>query len=364
MKRLTPIAILISLSLAALQVSSAEWRKIEPPLEFDFPRDHGAHKDVQTEWWYFTGNLETESGRRFGYQFTFFRVGVMPGEVGPDEPSLTPRHLLAGHFAIADIQTQEFHFAERMRRLGAGYAQASIEDMHVWLGDWELQRLDNDVMRITAADVAEGIEIDFTLMPSKPLVFQEDDGYSKKGDEQGNASAYISWTRIATRGELAINGEMFEVSGDSWFDHEWGSSQLGEGVEGWDWFGLHLDDGRDLMIYGLRKNDGSLIAQSGGTLVELDGTAFALTRDDFTMEYLSHWESPHTGAVYPAKFRIEIPRFDIDFVSTPLLPDSEVLGTESLGVVYWEGPVDLSGGVTGRGYMELSGYSTDLAGRF
>ncbi len=360
-------AIFISLAISFSLVSIAqddEWKTITPPLEFSFPRDHGSHPDYRTEWWYFTGQIESAEGRKFGYQFTIFRVGMIAGEAQPGESAMRPRQLLAGHFAIADMDEKTFQFAERFRRIGAGFADASEDDMHAWIGDWEIQRVDGDVVAITAHDNESQIGVEFQLEPVKPIVFQEAGGYSKKGDEEGNASAYLSWTRMKTAGTVFLRGEDYTVQGHSWFDHEWGSSQLGVGVEGWDWFGLHLDDGRDLMIYGLRRSDGELIPQSGGTLVDQDGTAHPLTRDDFTMTALRTWTSPDTNAEYPIEWRVEIPKNDISFSVKPSIDHAEMNTTQSLGVTYWEGPVKLVGQTTGRGYMELSGYATHLEGRF
>ncbi|MBZ0255782.1 carotenoid 1,2-hydratase, partial [bacterium] len=331
---------------------------------FLFPRDHGSHPDYRTEWWYFTGQAQSSTGRRFGYQFTIFRVGIQSGDKAEGEPDMSPRQVLAGHFAIADISKNDFRLAERFRRIGAGFADASLSDMRAWIGDWELKRNENDEVSITASDRDKSIRIEFTLTPSKPLVFQEAGGYSKKGSESGNASAYLSWTRMKTNGALSIDGEELSVNGDSWFDHEWGSSQLGEGVQGWDWFGLHLDDGRDLMLYGLRKKDGGFIPESGGTLVETDGTAHPLAREDFTMQPTGYWTSPETSAKYPVQWEVEIAKYEISFQVRPLVKQSEMNAKHSLGVIYWEGPVELTGKTTGRGYMELSGYATDLEDKF
>ncbi|MDP8242585.1 MAG: lipocalin-like domain-containing protein [Candidatus Hinthialibacter antarcticus] len=355
---------LLLLSAAFVNAQEMEWKKIVPPLEFSFPRDHGSHPDYRTEWWYFTGQVQTREGRRFGYQFTIFRVGIQAGEKKADEPDMAPRQILAGHFAIADIQNNGFRFAERFRRIGAGFADAALDDMHAWIGDWELKRNGNGEVSISALDRETAIGVEFSLSPSKPLVFQENGGYSKKGSESGNASAYLSWTRMKTDGVLSFDGDEYPVSGASWFDHEWGSSQLGEGVQGWDWFGLHLDDGRDLMLYGLRNNDGEFIPESGGTLVDADGTAHPLTRDDFTMVPLQTWNSPITGANYPVRWEIAVPDKNISFQIQPMVDEAEMNAVSSLGVIYWEGPVEMIGKTTGRGYMELSGYATNLEDRF
>lgn len=341
----------------------AEWKEVLPPLSLEFPRDHGSHPEYRTEWWYFTGRLESEAGEPFGYQFTIFRQGFIAGKPAEGEPDLTPRHILAGHFAIADIGAGEFRHADRIRRAGAGYAEARENRLHTWIGDWETEQLEDGSIRMIAADREAEIAIDFTLAPVKPYVLQGIGGYSQKGDDPGNASSYVTNPRMKTVGTLVSGGRKHRVSGESWFDHEWGTSQLGEDVEGWDWFGLHLDDGRELMVYYLRREDGGPAAHSSGTLIARDGSTKRLTLEDYTLEPLSTWTSPETGIAYPLEWRIRIPGADIDITSTPPLEGCEMRTEESTGITYWEGPVELNGSVTGRGYMELTGYADSMNAR-
>ena len=187
---------------------------------------------------------------------------------------------------------------------------------------------------------------------------------SRKGDEPGNASAYLSWTRLSVSGTLGLDGVADAVRGTAWFDHEWGTSQLGEGVVGWDWFALQLDDGRELMLYLLRREDGSPAAVSAGTLVAADGTSRSLSLADFAVEVTDRWRSPHTGAEYPAGWRVRVPSAALDLRVAPPVPDCELDTSASVDVTYWEGPVRFSGSHAGGGYVELVGYAGSLAGRF
>lgn len=351
------------LAVAAL-ASGDEWRTVTAPLPLAFPVDHGAHPEHRTEWWYVTGLVSDPAGRRFGYQLTFFRQGLRAGEAPPGASELSPRQALAAHLAVADVASGRLHHAQRLRRAAAGLAGSTAGDLHVWVEDWELRRGDGDVLTLDAGDRDAAVALRLRLEPTRPLTRHGDGGVSRKGDEPGNASAYLTWTRLATSGTLAVGGRTFAVGGESWLDHEWGSTQLGADVVGWDWLGVRLADGRDLMVYRLRRADGTASPHSAGTVVAADGSTLALGAADLDLAVLRRWTSPRTGATYPARLRLRIPRAGLDLEVAPLLADAEIDGRASTGVVYWEGPVTLSGSTTGEGYMELTGYAGSLTGRF
>jgi len=353
------VLVLFGLILSVPWTWSQEWKQITPPIDLRFPRDHGAHFDTKVEWWYFTGNLETAGGRQFGVQVTFFRHGLDSSPKTSNDPELAAKQLIIGHIGIADIQNQTFHFAERMRRAAAGFAHAATTDMHVWLGDWELERKQETIHFQTAIPELDA-NLSLSWKPKKPLVKQGQNGYSQKGQDPGNASAYVSYTRLSTQAELLWNQKTYSLSGLSWFDHEWGTSQLGPNVVGWDWWGLHLDDGRDLMIYQLRKKDGTPIPQSSGTLVHPDGTITHLSVDDFTLTPTDFWTSNKTDARYPLKWDIKIPKKNLQIRIEPKLKSAEMITEKTSGVTYWEGPVEIKGSVGGSGYMELTGYTKKL----
>lgn len=348
----------------AVVASGAEWRHVTGPPELELPRDHGAHPEFRTEWWYLTGLVESGSGQRYGFQLTFFRQGLAPGTPTSEESPLRARQVLAAHLAVADIGGATFVHAERLRRADDGLAGFATDDLALWLDDWSLARLEDGRVTARARDVEGGIGLALELRPIRPFVRHGDDGYSQKGPEPGNASAYLSWTRLAVKGELELSGRKLPVSGAAWFDHEWGTSQLGEGVAGWDWFSLRLDDGRDLMLYQLRHGDGSADRFSAGTVVGADGQVARVHTDEFTIEPTGTWTSPLSGATYPSGWRLRVPDHGIDLTVRPLIESAEVDGSRSTGVVYWEGPVEASGSATGEGYVELTGYAGSLAGLF
>jgi predicted secreted hydrolase len=351
--------------LAALATGEdPRWKKIEAPLLVTFPRDHGAHEECRTEWWYATGIVaDVEDGARFGWQLTIFRRGVEFGPRSEGESLLAPRQVYAAHCVVIDLSSGRLTAAERVRRALPGLAAASSTNLDVVLEGWTFQLGEDGCLRARASDREKNIALALDLVPHKALVLHGRDGVSAKGPEAGNASAYASWTRLATNGTLEIGGRTRRVRGESWFDHEWGSTQLGANVAGWDWFGLRFDDGRELMLYRLRRNDGGIVAESSGTLVEKDGTTRHIALADFTLVEDRSWESPRTHGRYGARWKLAVPSAAIDVVITPVTPDCEIDATASTGNVYWEGPVSVAGSVAGAGYGELTGYAGPLGGK-
>jgi predicted secreted hydrolase len=343
---------------------SDEFAQAISPREFTLPLDHGPHLEFQTEWWYFTGNLDDQEGRHFGYQLTFFRRGLSPVMPMRDSDFATNQIYFA-HFALTDVEGNVHLNAERFSRGAADLAGASGEPFRVWLESWDLESLaqDGSQLRIRADD--GDLNLDLRLTALKPLVPHGEGGLSPKSQEPGNASYYLSYTRLETTGLLRIDGDEVAVNGLSWFDHEWSTSALGENAQGWDWFGLQLSDGRDLMLAMIRNVDGSINPVSGGTLIEADGTTRTLIADDFHVQALDHWRSPHSDADYPSSWRITIPSADIELAIEPWIEDQEMLTS----FVYWEGAVHIVGSsqgtsITGNGYVELTGYAESFQGVF
>lgn len=356
----------VLLPAASLPASvPADWRRIEPPLSVVWPRDHGAHLDVRTEWWYLTGEFEDEEGASFGFQVTVFRQGLDANPPRAGDAPLRARHALAAHVALVDVAAGTLHHAERLRRMGAGLAWASEVDLDVGVEDVTIRRESDGRLRVSAGAREAGFALDLELTPEKPVVMHGATGVSQKGPERGNASAYATFPRLAVSGTLTRAASRARaVSGAAWFDHEWGTSQLGEGVVGWDWTGLRLDDGRELMLYRLRRADGSPSPFSAGTLVSTDGTSRSLAPGDFEFAPTGTWKSPASGAVYPVRWRVAVPSAGIAGALAARIEACEIDGRASTGTVYWEGPARLAGPVTGSGYLELSGYATSLETRF
>lgn len=329
--------------------------------------DHGSHPAFRTEWWYFTGNLADTMGRRFGYQLTFFRQGVVFNASDPVNP-WSIRDLFPAHFTITDVSATEFFSAERLSRKGPGLAGALENRMDIRVLNWSA-KMEQGTISLEARD--RGVELSLYLFPKKPLILHGQNGLSQKGSQKGQASYYYSYTDLATTGRIKppAYSSPIPVRGTSWFDHEFGSNQLASNQVGWDWFSLHLSNGEDLMIYFLRRSDGSVEPNSAGTLVNADGGSRALKLSDMRVEVLAYWESPRSGARYPSRWRIEIPAAKISLLISPLLANQELVTERSTGVIYWEGAVDGKGKsrgqeVTCEGYVEMTGYAGPLTGLF
>ena len=320
--------------------------------EFVFPQDHGPHPGFATEWWYFTGNLFDDQGRRFGYQLTLFRIGLAPDQ--PEQDSDWRAHeMYMGHFAVSDVLAEKHYQAERFSRAAAGLAGAQANPMRVWLGPWSINGKPGDTFPLQVNAVTDDLALELEIDEgAKRRVLQGDRGLSQKSGAPGNASYYYSYTRLPTKGTISIGKETFEVSGNSWFDREWSSSALADDQAGWDWFALQLDDGRDLMFYRMRGTDGEAQPFSKGVLVGLDGSADPLRLEDVVLESTREWRAPD-GRRYPIAWTLAVPNQGLDLAIEASFEEQQMQTT----VRYWEGAVDVIGTHTGVGYLEMSGYS-------
>ena len=321
------------------------------PHDFRFPYDHGAHPAYRNEWWYVTGNVIDARGRRYGFQLTLFRIGLAPGHAHRASAWAT-HQVWMGHLALTDVSRQRFQAHQRFARGGRiGLAGARRNPVEIWLEDWRLARADDGSWRLRAS--TDGLSLDLALTPHGQPVLQGDRGLSRKSTAPGNASYYYSLPRLSAQGRITLAGRAHTVSGRAWLDREWSTSALGAGQRGWDWFALQLDDGTDVMLYRLRREDGATSPFSAGTVVRPDGRVRHLGADDFTIDVLDRWTSPR-GATYPARWRLRVPGIDGTLTVTPVLPDQEL----DLAVRYWEGAVDIRGARhDGVGYVELTGYA-------
>lgn len=319
------------------------------PRRFLFPADHGPHPEFRTEWWYFTGNLESPEGRRFGYQLTFFRNAL--AATPPRRPSAwAARDVYLAHFALSDVGGGKFRSFERIRRANLGLAGAQAEPFRVWLDDWSATM---EGLKASSGDVA----LELALAPGKPPALQGEAGLSRKGKGAGQASYYYSLSRMPTEGTVRVGKETWRVLGASWMDREWSTSSLSADQVGWDWFALQLDDGWDLMFYQLRRKDGSADPVSRGSWISPGGEVTAIPADQLAIEVLGRWRSPRSGASYPAGWRLRSPLRNLDVTVRPALADQEL----ATSFRYWEGAVAVSGtagggSAAGRGYVELTGY--------
>lgn len=337
------------------------WRLALPGWDYEFPRDHGNHPEFKTEWWYFTGNVATAEGREFGYQLTFFRQGVRPENVIPLSRFVT-RDIKFAHFAVSDIGERKFSFFQKLSRGAYGEAGFDQGQRVAWIEDWYCDRIGENVFRLHAQK--DGVELTLDLNATKPPVVHGADGVSQKAEGAGRASHYYSLTRLVTSGTLRVDGKSHAVSGSSWFDHEWATNQLGADQLGWDWFSLQLADGSELMLFQLRLKAGGRDRHSGGTFIDPSGVTTTLTDTDFSLDPVDFWKSPRSGAPYPIRWRIEIPRISLR-AEVRAANDNQELGFDS--VTYWEGAVRAEGSlgsspVKGTGYLEMTGYAGAITG--
>lgn len=360
----------------AAEAAPTGFARAERVLNFQFPDDHGPHPDYQTEWWYYTGNLYADGGRRFGFQLTFFRRALLPPQRMLDRQSnWSTEQVYMAHFALTDAVGGEFKAYERVARGAAGLAGAQARPYRVWLEDWYVVESPpgdagclNPVSTPCAQELyagRDGVSIALRLADLRGPVLQGDRGLSRKGDQPGQASYYYSQTRLKTEGVVTIGDQKYEVQGWSWMDHEWSTSALSVEQVGWDWFSIQLDGGGELMLFQIRRADGSIDPYSSGIWVQPDGKTRFLNREQFMITVQDSWESPHTGAVYPAGWQIFASELELTINIQPLFADQEL----NLSYAYWEGAVTVQGSlngesVVGSGYVELTGYSGSMGGEF
>jgi len=373
-RALAPAALALIDCAGALAMAAA-WKAAAPGYDWSFPRDHWPHREYRTEWWYLTGHLETRADppRRFGYQLTFFRIGV--ASAGPEaaaspagESAWKAPGLIMGHAALTDIDGGRHLFSELLYReidLLGGFA-AFPDPRLAWSrapagtdAAWTLT-FNGDAFDLSMRDDAQGFGLELTTRPLKPLVLQGPGGHSRKGPDPGSASLYYSFTRLGTEGTVRLDGAELEVTGTSWMDKEFGSNQLGDQQAGWDWFSLQLADGRDLMLYVMRRRDGGTDLRNG-TIVSPAGEARYLQAEDWTLRATEQWTSPGTGATYPAGWIVEIPAERLRLRIDPVMADQENRTGRTGAPYYYEGAVVVTGepGPGGRGYVELAGYGED-----
>lgn len=343
-------------ALLALMLLAPAFRPALPGYEFVFPRDHGAHPEYRTEWWYYTGHLRTESGRRYGFEVTFFRSGVPPRagtSRGGTRWDLTD--LMPAHFAVTDVERKEFRYYEKLNRASVFTAAAAEGKLDVFNEAWRATTNPDGSWRLVAKQGSDSI--DLVLRTRKPPAVHGRNGVSVKSQGVGYASHYYSMTRLETSG--VINGQ--RASGQTWMDHEFGSAVLRENQQGWDWFSIQLDNDAELMLYIIRRTDGTPDATSAGSLIAGDGRVIHIRQDQLRITPRERWKSAKSGATYPVRWRVEVPSFNIALDVAPVMNGQELLTKGSTRVTYWEGACDVAGtfdgvAVRGQAYVEMTGY--------
>ncbi|MCK4378078.1 MAG: carotenoid 1,2-hydratase [Deltaproteobacteria bacterium] len=363
----TTILTLFFLLLSVGYVSSPvlAWQQAVKPRPFNFPRDHGQHENFQTEWWYITGNLATDNGRTFGFQFTIFRRGIR--EHKNTENPWEVRDLYLLHTSLSDFSHQQFYHYQDASRTGPGLAGASNKTLNSWIKGIFIRQEENKTLTLHCQ--TNNYTLDLSLTPGYPRpILHGNRGLSHKGAETGQASYYYSLPRLLTRGSITLAGKHYQVSGLSWYDHEFATNQLGKNQQGWDWISLHLDDDSSLMIYQMRQKNGDISPSSSGTFVFPDGSSEHLRRSDFSLTpEKRRWKSPNTGISYPLWWRLKLkkPR-SLELILRPKMVIQEMKTAGTTRTIYWEGGVLAAGdrknskAIKGEGYLELTGYGKAL----
>ena len=341
----------------ALPPGFAQFNTALPGYHYEFPRDFFNHADFQTEWWYYTGNLEASDGRKFGFELTFFRSGVTR------DPSKTStwevRDLYFAHFAVSDLDGKTFFYTDRSNRAGPGLAGADESQQKVWNGNWSVVWTSGEE-RLAA--LAGGFSVDLSLRSQKPPIIHGENGVSQKSSGTGRASHYFSQTRLRASGSLEVASKKYEVTGLAWMDHEFFTHQLESNQAGWDWLSLQLGDNTELMLFHIRRKDGTIDPFSAGTFVDTQGRSHHLRAGDFQLTPAGEtWSSPATHATYPIACDIRVPSLGIALKASTELPSQELANDSKLVPSYWEGAIELNGkrnftSIRGRGYLEMTGY--------
>lgn len=352
----------IVLMLAIFPALDPPYRVALPGYRYEFPRDFFAHPEFQTEWWYTTGNVKTADGREFGFELTFFRQAVSRDESKHGEWDV--KDLYLAHLALSDLEGSNFYHSERVNRAGPGIAGINPQTGKVWNGNWSAIWDKDGTQEIAAR--CELFQIALTLKSEKPPVIHGENGASQKAEGLGRASHYFSQTRLNTTGTIALNGKQYAVAGLSWMDHEFFTHQLTDDQVGWNWFSIQLEDKTELMLFIIRRKDGSIDPYSAGTFVDSSGKSIHLRSADFSLApAVTVWKSPATGASYPIQWKVSVPKLGVLLAAKTKLPQQELTGSTKLAPSYWEGAMDFSGTrnaspIRGVGYLEMTGYDRPI----
>jgi len=364
--------ILLSLISFTPIVLSQDFKRALPGRTFSFPQDHFSHPEFKTEWWYYSGHLQSQGQdkRSFGYQLTFFRTGLNR-DAKQQKSKWSIRDIYFAHLAITDESRGKFEYLEKISRGSLGEAGAlpykiGEKTFRIWIDDWSVEGEGPSIQNhsLKAGDKTFGLAL--TLIPEKNPVIHGKNGISQKAEGEGYASHYYSIPRLRTEGRIFLRNKEIPVQGISWMDHEFGSAQLREYQVGWDWFSIQLENRTELMFYQIRQKDGKIDPYSTGTIILPDGTYQHLPKKEFQIDVLDHRKSSKSGAFYPSKWSVAVPSHQIELTLSPTVKDQELITKESTRVTYWEGSVKVEGKYQGRpinglGYAELTGYTAPFS---
>ena len=344
------VLLLIFLPINNSYSAEKEYSRAIGPYDWNFPRDHGAHPEFQTEWWYFTGHLEAGDST-YGFELTTFRAANpttnnVKSKWAADQIYLT-------HFTITDEINKKFYKYELVNRNSFNLAGASKIELDVRNGSYHMYQ-ENNKLNIKAKN--KEIELILKLDLDTKIVLNGKDGLSQKGQEPGNASYYYSIPRLFGNGILKIKNEIIQIDNASvWMDREFFTIENPQN-NGWDWFSIQFDDGSNLMIYQIRDENNNPTEFSSGTYSDSSGNFIILNPKDFELIIEDYWKSKKTKIKYPLIWNINIPKLNIEIQTSPTMNNQELVLDEILDMTYWEGRCLVSGSHKGKAYMELVGY--------
>ena len=335
---------------------AGEFARAIEPREFRFPDDHGPHPAYRNEWWYVTAHLHDPEGQRVTLMLTFFRFGLSPE---PESNDWRSSQVYMAHFALLDQASDRHLHGERLQRAALGLAGAERAPYRVWLQDWSLVGQMDDLFPATLQLKHDSVDISLSLQPAKPPVLQGEQGLSQKSAEPGNASYYYAYTRLHAEGQITLDGQSRQLTGQAWMDREFGSSALAEDQIGWDWFSLQLSNGHELMIYQMRRADGSIDPYSHGAWIDAEGNKQHLPAGSYQVDTLDYWQAADGRARYPARWRIQLQQPELNIELAPLRDDQEMRNTRFR---YYEGAIDGQGQMSGQaikvqGFVEMTGHA-------
>ncbi len=353
--------------------------------EVSLPEDKSPHSRVNIEWWYFFAYLTVDQAKQYALMASFFRVGEFPCSKGHyliytliDLEQIT-RH----NYSLLDAKLKRIILTQylpiylilhsrdtAMWNLFKSLLKSQIPAPHMLFAKTEIQQnpaklvfgentltfFDNkeDFFKVRLAEKNWKLDLQFT--PTKPVALIG-------GDGKPNNLYYYSMTRNQVTGELQTEKGSALVNGQGWFDHQWGIDYGLINGSGWNWFGLQLDDGRELLLNEERSKTGKTFSPMAN-LIEADGS-LKYSRE-VTFEPIEFWESPQTTVRYPIIWEIVIPAFSIELKVTATFPEQEMFIIGPLQAI-WEGACILSGretlpagrinNLTGKGFVELVGYA-------
>jgi len=355
-------AICAALLLFFFPAPDTPYRVALPGYRYEFPRDFFAHPEFQTEWWYATGNLKTAEGEEFGFELTFFRQAVSRDKTKQNEWDV--KDLYLAHLALSDLDGGHFYHSERVNRAGPGIAGVDAQNGKVWNGNWSAIWKEDGSQELAAR--TNEFQFSLRLKSDKPPVIHGENGVSQKAEGAGKASHYFSQTRLTTSGTIELFGKAFSVTGLSWMDHEFFTHQLTAEQSGWNWFSIQLEDKTELMLFILRRIDGSTDPFSAGTYVDSYGKSAHLRSADFSLRPEgAAWKSTSSTAIYPIQWKVSVPKLGISLFAKTKLPQQEFTGSTTFAPNYWEGAMQFSGkrgdkSIQGVGYLEMTGYDRPI----